>query len=278
MLKLPKLMMATLASVICCVAVAVESEPGRACEVIATVAADNAVPPQNQIAPVIAPVAPDDDALIAVAKDVSPELAKTLEAARAKDPASFRAAAAKLAKRLSSLAVLRERKPELYKLRVEELRVQGQLDGLKEEWASARLGNRVEEAQKIEGQIRKLASTLVDLNLRSRGLELAQIDALLRSMLADYRHDVDDRNQTIERVVNALRDGTEVMLGGRAPVDGSARKANADSVVPAGPNGAAPVITPTPTPTPAPAPATNIPAKSAAEALPAAKPAQSQAP
>lgn len=268
MLKLSKIMMATLASVICCVAVAVESEPGRACEVIAAAAAENAPPPQNQIAP----VTPNDDALIAVAKDVSPELAKTLGAARAKDPASFRAATAKLAKRLSSLAVLRDRKPELYKLRVEELRVQGQLDGLKEEWASARVGNRVEEAQKIEGQIRKLAGTLVDLNLRSRGLELAQIDALLRSMLADYRRDVDDRNQTIERVVNGLRDGTEVVLGGRAPVDGSARKANADSIVPAGPNGAAPATAPTTEP------GTNTPAKSAAEALPAAKPAQSPAP
>lgn len=260
MLKLSKLMTVTLANAIACIAFAVDSESGRASEVIATTAAENVVLVQNQPSS----SAPDDDALIAVAKDVSPELAKTLVAARAKDPASFRAAAAKLGKRLSSLAVLRERKPELYKLRVEELRVQGQLDGLKAEWASARVGNRLEEARKIEGQIRNLAGTLVDLNLRSRGLELAQIDAILRSMLADYRQDVDERNQTIEQVVTSVRDGTEVVLGGRAPVDDSAGK----STVPA----------PAPAAAPAAAPSTNAPAKSAAEALPAVKPVQSPTP
>jgi hypothetical protein len=167
---------------------------------------------------------PDADALISVARDVSIEWAKTLESARAK---VFRAAAAKLGKRLSSLAVLREHKPALYALRVEELKVQGQLDGLGPQWISARMGNRAEEAAQLEAQIRGLAGTLVDLNLRSRAMELAEIDAVMRTMRADLQRDASDRNETVERMVVAVRDGTgELILGGRSPVDTSASTAS----------------------------------------------------
>lgn len=170
---------------------------------------------------------PDADALISVARDVSPEWAKTLETARAKDPETFRAAAAKLGKRLSSLAVLREHKPDLYALRVEELKVQGQLDGLGSQWISARMGNRTEEATQLENQIRGLAGTLVDLNLRSRAMELAEIDAVMRTMRADLQRDASGRNETVERMVVAVRDGTgERILGGRSPVESSASPAS----------------------------------------------------
>ena len=185
---------------------------------------------------------PDADALISVARDVSPEWAKTLESARAKDPETFRAAAAKLGKRLSSLAVLRERKPALYALRVEELKVQGQLDGLGPQWISARMGNRAEEAAQLETQIRGLAGTLVDLNLRSRAMELAEIDAVMRTMRADLQRDASSRNETVERMVVAVRDGTgELILGGRSPVDASASTASKTTPPPA-PAAPAPVV------------------------------------
>ncbi|MSQ90149.1 MAG: hypothetical protein EXS01_01980 [Phycisphaerales bacterium] len=174
------------------------------------------------------PTGPDAGALIAVARDVSPEWANILESARAKDPATFRAAAAKLGKRLASLAVLREHKPALYALRVEELRVQGQMEGLAPLWVSARLGVRVDEAAKLETQMRALAGTLVDLNLRSRAMELAEIDAVMRTMRADLERDARSRNASVEEVVNACRDGGPLpALGGRTPVDstGASRKA-----------------------------------------------------
>ena len=163
---------------------------------------------------------PDPDALIAVARDVAPAWAQTLEEARAKDPATFRAAAAKMGKRLSSLAVLRQHKPALYALRVEELRVQGQLDGLGAQWGSARLGNRTAEAEQLESQIRALAGTIVDLNLRSRAMELAEIDAVMRTMRASLEHDARARDETVGRIVDAYRDGRESpLLGGRSPVE-----------------------------------------------------------
>lgn len=192
---------------------------------------------------------PDADSLISVARDVSPEWAKTLETARAKDPETFRAAAAKLGKRLSSLAVLREHKPALYALRVEELKVQGQLDGLGPQWISARMGSRAEEAAQIETQIRGLAGTLVDLNLRSRAMELAEIDAVMRTMRADLQRDASGRNETVERMVVAVRDGTgELILGGRSPVDASASAASKTATPP---KTTAPAVTAPAVPAPA---------------------------
>ncbi len=167
---------------------------------------------------------PDPDALIAVAGDVSPEWAKTLEDARTKDPETFRIALAKVGKRLASLAVLRQHKPALYALRVEELRVQGQLEGLGAQWGSARLGNRQEEAQKVESQIRSLAGTIVDLNLRSRAMELAEIDTVMRTMREGLERDARARDETVSKIVDVYRDGQEVpnlaaLLGGRSPVE-----------------------------------------------------------
>lgn len=162
---------------------------------------------------------PNCDRLIEVARDVAPEWAATLEAARAKDAETFRATAAKFGKRLCSLAVLRERKPELYRIRVEELRVQGQLEALGSQWMSARLGNRSEDADGLESQIRALAGTLVDLNLRSRAMELAEIDAVMRTMRTELERDARARTETIEKMVSACRGGScEAVLGGRTAV------------------------------------------------------------
>lgn len=162
---------------------------------------------------------PCEEVLIEVARDVSPEWAAALEKAKATDAATFRATVAKFGKRLMSLAVLRERKPELYKIRVEELRVQGELEALGARWAAARLGNHLPEAADLEGQIRALAGNLVDLNLRSRAMELAEIDALMRTMRSELERDARARNETIEQMVTACREGScEAVLGGRSAV------------------------------------------------------------
>ncbi len=174
------------------------------------------------------------DELIAVAKDISPEWAATLEAARAKDSAAFEAVAAKGSRRLASLAVLKARKPELYALRIEEIRVQGELNDLSQHWASATLGGRTAEAESLETRIRGLAGTLVDLNLRSRAMELAEIDAVMRAMRKDLERDTRGRDDSINLVVDACRNGDEPpVLGGRAPISSGQEIPRDPSVEPA---------------------------------------------
>jgi hypothetical protein len=158
------------------------------------------------------------DRIIAVARDLSPELAARLEDARTRDADSFRAALGSQAKRLGSLAVLRERRPELYAIRVQELKLESQVLALGERLHSAVDAGRADESARLEAELRPLTLTFVDSNLRSRAVELASIDAMTRELRLDLSRDALMRTETVQRWIDALREGREpAPLGGRRP-------------------------------------------------------------
>lgn len=166
-----------------------------------------------------AAVQPDPQTIIEVARDVSPELLTMLEQARASDVSAFNEAVARAGKRLTALAVLRVRKPALYALRIEEIRVQGELEEAGSAWLAQRGAGGEAAALQSEARVRELAGRLVDLNLRSRGMELAEIDAVLRAMRSDLERDARQRNATVDQVVAGVREGRhEALLGGRTAV------------------------------------------------------------
>ena len=174
----------------------------------------------QQVPPAAAAASPAQDPaerIIAVARDVSPEWAASLEKVRDRDPAGFERATGVLAKRLKALAVLKDRKPQLYALRVEELRIQGEVTALADQWRSAISTGRNEEATGIEAQLRAKVGTMVDLNLRSRAMELAELDEVMRSMRGDLERDARGRDNTVTDALEAYRRGEEPAIG-RSPV------------------------------------------------------------
>lgn len=176
-----------------------------------------APPPQGRI------LSPEQmDRIIAVARDLSPELAARLDDARGRDAESFRAALGAQAKRLGSLAVLRERRPELYAIRIQELRLESQVLAMGEQLRSAIDAGRSDDAMRLEATLRPLVLSFVDSNLRSRAVELASLDAMMRELRVDLERDARQRTDTVEKWVEALRAGREpVALGGRRPSDPS---------------------------------------------------------
>jgi len=163
------------------------------------------------------------DRIIAVARDLSPELAARLDQARSRDADSFRSALGAQAKRLGSLAVLRERRPELYAIRIQELRLEAQVLALGEQLHSAIDSGRTDDAARLEATLRPLVLSFVDSNLRSRAVELASLDAMMRELRVDLERDARQRTDTVEQWINALREGKEpVALGGRRPADAQA--------------------------------------------------------
>lgn len=165
-----------------------------------------------------APAAQDSaDRIIAVARDVSPEWAASLERVRERDPSGFERATGVLAKRLKALAVLKDRKPQLYALRVEELRIQGEVTALADQWRSAIGTGRTEDAAGIEKDLRAKVGAMVDLNLRSRAMELAELDEVMRSMRGDLERDARARDTTVTEALEAYRRGEEPAIG-RSPV------------------------------------------------------------
>lgn len=178
----------------------------------------SAAPEPDAPAKAPAPAAQDPaERIIAVARDVSPEWAASLEKVRERDPAGFERATGVLAKRLKALAVLKDRKPQLYALRVEELRIQGEVTALADRWRSAVGTGRTEEAAGIENELRGKVGTMVDLNLRSRAMELAELDEVMRSMRGDLERDARARDTTVMEALEAYRRGEEPAIG-RSPV------------------------------------------------------------
>ena len=173
--------------------------------------------PSAPAQPATAAAQDSTERIIAVARDVSPAWASSLERVRARDPQGFERATGVLAKRLKALAVLKDRKPQLYALRVEELRIQGEVTALADQWRSAVSTGRTEEASGIEAQLRAKVGTMVDLNLRSRAMELAELDEVMRSMRADLERDARARDATVADALEAYRRGEEPAIG-RSPV------------------------------------------------------------
>lgn len=156
------------------------------------------------------------DRIEAVAKDLSPDLAARLAAARARDAEAFRAALGSQGKRLGGLAVLRERKPDLYAARIQELKLESQVVALGEQLHSAVDAGRGDEASALQAKLAPLVLTFVDSNLRSRAMELAALDGVMRELRTSLEEDARVRTQTADRWIEALRAGSEPPpLGGR---------------------------------------------------------------
>jgi hypothetical protein len=103
--------------------------------------------------------------------------------------------------------MLRERNPDLYKMKVEELRNQMELrrlSGLMRELAEA--GDDAAIASTRE-EIRVLAAKHVDLGLRTRAMELAAMDEAIRRMRTELEAESLARDSAIDELVAAVEAG-----------------------------------------------------------------------
>ena len=138
------------------------------------------------------------DRVIAVARDVSPDLAKQLEEKRNVAPDDMSQAMRQSARRLVALAVLKERNPGLYAIRVEDVRLQLELRSLGEAYRAAQTAGDAAKAKALEAQIAGKVKAQVDVDLRARAQELVALDEQMQAMREDL---VQEQKRTAERVV-----------------------------------------------------------------------------
>ncbi len=138
------------------------------------------------------------DRVIAVARDVSPDLAKQLEERRNVAPDDMSQAMRQSARRLVSLAVLKERNPGLYAIRVEDVRLQLELRTLGEAYRAAQAAGDATKAKALETQIAAKVKAQVDVDLKARAQELVALDEQMQAMREDL---VQEQKRTDERVV-----------------------------------------------------------------------------
>ncbi len=138
------------------------------------------------------------DRVIAVARDVSPDLAKQLEEKRNVAPDDMSQAMRQSARRLVALAVLKDRNPGLYAIRVEDVRLQLELRTLGEAYRAAQTAGDAAKAKVLETQIAGKVKAQVDVDLRARAQELVALDEQMQAMREDL---VQEQKRTDERVV-----------------------------------------------------------------------------
>jgi hypothetical protein len=166
------------------------------------------------------PISPEQiDALIEAASEVVPEWGERLRTLRRENPEGLDRAIAANGRRLVALSMLRQRNPELYRMKVEELRNQMELRRLGTELRAAVQAGRGEDAEAIRRSVRALAERQVDFGLRIRAEELAAMDAALRKMREELEQEAVRRQQSIAELVAAVEAGEELPEGDEAAVD-----------------------------------------------------------
>lgn len=165
-----------------------------------------------------APLAPEMvERVIAVARDVSPDLAAQLERARLESPEAMTQAMRQNARRLVALAVVRERNPALYAVRVEDLRLQIELRRLGDEFRAAKDAGDAAKAAALESQIAAKVRTQVDVDLKARAQELVALDEQMKSMRDELASEQKRTDERVAERIDAVKQGKPIqerpMLG-----------------------------------------------------------------
>lgn len=153
------------------------------------------------------PTEDDIDSFILVATELKPEWKNSLESMRAENPAKFQESIKSLGRRIWYLVELKAQNPNLYRLRIEEIKNDEKL------WALATahresldLGD-TDNAESIKSRLAELALIQVDLKLRVRAEELAAMSTALDRLRNEVMMDLERRQAKADELVERLLSG-----------------------------------------------------------------------
>lgn len=162
-----------------------------------------------------APMSPEMvERIIAVARDVSPELAAQLEKVRNEAPEEMSQAARQNARRLIALAIVKDRNPALYAIRVEDVRLQLELRKLGDEYRAAVAADDKAKAEALDAQIAAKVRTQVDVDLRARAQELVALDEQVKSMREELSREQRETEARVAERIEAVRKGQPIQERG----------------------------------------------------------------
>jgi len=118
--------------------------------------------------------------ILEVLRDVNPAWASGFEERMRSDPEGARRALLQGGRRIMALAVLRDRNPELYALKIAELRQQGEVRRIAVAWHEAKDAGRDDERERLGRELEEAARVSVDLGLKARAEELAALERTVR--------------------------------------------------------------------------------------------------
>ncbi|MHC4219134.1 MAG: hypothetical protein ACYSU7_11840 [Planctomycetota bacterium] len=138
-----------------------------------------------------------------VARDVDPALADRLESIRRERPPEEFARALREARHLVSLARLKDEDPALYDVKVNELRLDAQVDLVLAELAEARR-TMSPGAADLEAQLYRLVRQQVGYSLIARGMYLNRLNQQMKALRDQLEHDLAHNQQAVDRRIKQL--------------------------------------------------------------------------
>ena len=146
----------------------------------------------------------DIGTMVEIADLISPEWASKLRAMMADNPDKAAETIMKSGRRLFGLVMLKERKPELFETRVAELRVQF---NIRRTYAKYQAALKAGDAAAVMGYktgLKTLAAQIVDLELKSRAMELAALDQAVQEMRLKLRGEIENSGERITGMIEDL--------------------------------------------------------------------------
>jgi hypothetical protein len=138
-----------------------------------------------------------------VAREVDPALADRLEEARREQPPEEFARALREAQNLRRLSALKKEDPQLYDVKVRELRIDAQVDRVLKELATARRTSS-EGAEDLEAQLHGLVQQQVAFSLIARGMYLNRLGKQMKALRDQLEHDAGHSRQAVNRRMKQL--------------------------------------------------------------------------
>ncbi len=148
-----------------------------------------------------------------VAREVDPDLAGRLQRIRSeRTDQDFRRAMAN-ARYLVGLASLKQQNPQLYDVKIKDLKLQAQVDHLLEQLIAARRGDGVSPAV-IQEQLEQLVTHQVGYSLIARGFYLIRLEDHVKSLRDELEHDMQPANLSlaVKRRFQELLDRVDAAL------------------------------------------------------------------
>ncbi len=151
-----------------------------------------------------------------VARDVDPALADRLEAIRREQPAEDFARALRGARFLVTLTRLRNEDPQLYDVKVKELRIDAQVDRVLEQMAEAQRTSSSAAAD-LEAQLHGLVQQQVAVSLVARGMYLRRLNDQMKALREQLDHDLGHFRQAVDRRMKSLLGELDAIAAPAAP-------------------------------------------------------------
>lgn len=145
------------------------------------------------------------DTAMNIIHELDPDRADRFERLHERDPRAFERALTRHARGITGLVWIKDKNPELYELKLQELRLDKQVKTL------ARRIRQVEPARResLAEELRGLVRQQVNINLRVRAEELLLLENHVQSMRDQLRRDSVNFERTVNSRVRQMLDETE---------------------------------------------------------------------